>query len=131
MIGFSYADFLDFAIACGVRLSLDWDETLLVEYPDGLTFEARKYIEEREKTIADMVKRRAINKAARFMGGPMDGRCTLCESRDWSAFHIGPKRWAVYRRILPWSINDERRIYLGETTSYKKARELAFPAVKP
>ncbi len=125
----------DFLIAAGYRFSLDFDDEVMVEYPEELDRAAIEQV--LQKALYGIqcrlrVSRRRLQQV--FVGGPLAGQPHRDGTRsDGRMFvKIGPKRWACYARQMKkvaggYLESDDPRLYfLGIATSERNARESRY-----
>lgn len=116
-----YISLVEFLESLGVKISLDWDDTIQVEFPDSVPMELVRAA----CTIAtDSIKSTMISRRERRIrtcsGGPLHGKP---HNTCWSNAMVGHEsrgKWYVYH-VMP----DGRAIFRGYATSEKKARALA------
>lgn len=110
----------------GVKLSLDFDDTAVAEFPEKIHVEQLRLAFERwtPAISADLVER-ARKLTRRFIGGPLDGRSTVNINGNHNAgeffvTNISRGKWAVYEK-LDWKTC--RFIFRGFATSYRNGRK--------
>lgn len=111
---------LAFAEALGIKLGLDWDGELLIEYPEILSrLEIEAAVAPFEEDLALAISLRAKRLLNVLVGGPFNGRRNFsgCCHGETFGRRVSRAHWAVYRQG-----DDGRAFFIGYATSQRKAR---------
>lgn len=113
---------IDFLREIGIAIGLDWDDELIIKYPDDIPDRMKKLISEFREGIKKRLGFERKRRQHCFVGGPLNGK-----GYDWIepnkpfCYHVKRSEWAVYI-VKSWE--DPRAWFVGTATSKKKAKSL-------
>jgi len=117
---------LRFAEALGIQPSMDWDDSVSIEYPEVV---CRSEMEAALAPVKDCLAREFTIRARRrrevLVGGPFNGqpnRWDYCRGATFGR-RVARAHWAVYREG-----DDGRAFFIGFASSQRKARRGALKA---